>query len=199
MISCLIWEESVKRQLLYCSCATKPDGPLNHMGKVGRLPQTFIFSNRGRKTFRNTTGTFWKISSRQTYISQQSTPTSTRSRINQNYANMRNDLWLVRLILSSTHLSLFLSESNPPHPPSLRPSPSVSDSSLVCCQSSYMSKQAAVHSSRTLLCTQGIPSPVSSPQLALCFCLIRSVAPGLCVYCMHSPPLAPANVAACLC
>lgn len=168
------------------------------MGEVGTLPQSFIFSNRGRKTFQNTTGTFWKISSKQTYISQQSTPTSTRSRINQNCANMRNYLWLVRLILSSTHLSLFLSKSIS-LPPSLRPSPSVSDSSLVCCQSSYMSKQAAVHSSRTLLCTQGIPSPVSSPQLALCFCLFRSVAPGLCVYCMHSPPLAHAKVAACLC
>lgn len=82
-------------------------------------------------------------------------------------------------LISAAHLvfhsSLPLSRHiHLPPPASLRPSPSVSDSSLVCCQSSYMSEQAAVHSSWTLLCTQGIPSPVSSPQLALCFCLCRS-------------------------
>lgn len=115
-------------------------------------------------------------------------PTSPQSHINQSCENVKNDLWLAGLIFSTTHLSLSLSTSISPLA-SFRPSPSVSDSSLVCCQSSYMSEQAAVHSSRTLLCTQGIPSPVSSPPLALCFCLRRPLALGLSIQRMPSPLL----------
>lgn len=117
-------------------------------------------------------------------------PTSTQLHINQSCENIKNDVWLVWLILSSTHLSLLSQHIHlTPPPASLRASPSVSDSSLVCCQSSYMSEQAAVHSSWTLLCTQGIPSPVSSPPLALCFCLRCAVAPGWTVKSMSSPLL----------
>lgn len=108
-------------------------------------------------------------------VSQQSTATSTRSHINQNCGGKKGEK---RSVISAAHL-VFHSSLHHPHPPaSLRPAPSVSDSSLVCCQSSYMSEQAAIHSSPTLLCTQGIPSPVSAPRLALSFCLSPSRSSG---------------------
>lgn len=86
------------------SCATKTDRPQKYCHKVASSPTW--------QTFWNTTGTFWKISSRfnkniYINISQQSMPTSTQPHINQSCKTMKNDLISVshRVFHSSLPLS----------------------------------------------------------------------------------------------